>query len=103
MLEMCCREALNEEKIGARFKDDIVNAMEKMGLQKINWSNGIWQEVLNLKKLRNSYTHINILQEHLFPEIIVADNTIKLVREAAKDIYKRAGKDIPKWLDDDIA
>ena len=103
VLEMCCRDALEDNNIGNRFKDDIKTAISKKELKQIDWGVGIWQKVLNLKESRRKYTHINIPQEDLWPNIELADNAISIVRDAAKDIYQLAGKDIPKWLDVDSA
>jgi hypothetical protein len=101
VLEMCCREALEEEKIGYRFKEDLNEAISKKGLKEIDWGSGIWQKVLELKETRRKYTHVNISQDELWPEEEIADKAISIVRDASKNIYQLSNVPIPKWLDDD--
>jgi len=100
---MCCREALEEAKIGNRFKEDMIDAISKKGLGDIDWGSGIWQNVLALKEVRRKYTHVNITQEELWPKLEVADNAIKVVREAVEDVYQRVNMSNPKWIYDDDA
>ncbi len=101
VLEMCCREALNNNDIGHRFKDDIKDTIKEKGLSPIDWGTGIWQKVLELKDRRKKYTHIVLSQDKLWPGVEVADEAIKIARQASKEIYQLAQLDPPTWLDDD--
>lgn len=101
VLEMCCRDALEEQGIGNRFKDDINAALNEKGLNSVNWGSGLWQKVIELKELRREYTHIDLPQKDLWPDIQIAENAINIVREASKDIYLRANKPFKSWLEDD--
>lgn len=88
LLEMCFRDALEDEKIGYRFKEDVNKAIANKGLSPIEWESGIWQKVLDLKKVRIRYTHINIPQNELLLDAKIADDAITVAREGAKAIYR---------------
>jgi len=101
VLEMVFREALDDEKIGNRFKEDVNRALSDKGLESLNWGSGIWQKVLDIKKLRKTYVHTKINQIDLFPDTGVADSAILIVREATKAIYKHINMTKPAWIEDD--
>jgi hypothetical protein len=101
VLEMCCREALDEPKIGYRFKEDMDGAITKKGLNSIDWGSGKWQNVIDLREVRKKYTHVNIPQKELWPDLEIADDAIKVVREAVIDIFQIANMPVPKWIYDD--
>lgn len=101
VLEIACQDALEESNISYRFKENLDDAIASKSLSKINWSHGIWQKVRQTQEIRKDYVHRFALEKDLFPEAELADNVIQTIREAIKDIYARAGKVSPKWLDDD--
>lgn len=100
-LEMSCRDALENEKIGYRFKEELNELISAKGLSPIIWGSGIWQKVLKLRDERHNYIHKNFEQVDLWPPIDKADSAIDIVRKAVKDIYARASKEYPSWIDDD--
>jgi hypothetical protein len=61
----------------------------------------MWQEVMKVYEQRKSFTHSVQDQTILFPAYSVADDAIRLLRLAIKDMYARTGKAEPKWVDDD--
>jgi len=103
VLEICCIDALSlgGVRIGDRFKEKMKTELSNKGLSAIDWGSGVWQEVLELKKLRDEFTHISIPQEKLWPEIEIANGAIETIRNAVKEIYRISDKDIPEWIDDD--
>jgi hypothetical protein len=100
VLEIACQDALDEPNISYRFKDNLDDALRNKGLQLLDWSKGIWQKVSNLQNLRKDCVHRFATEGNLFPEAEVADNTVKIIREAVKAIYLHANKNIPKWIKD---
>ncbi|MEZ4222617.1 MAG: hypothetical protein R3B13_16875 [Polyangiaceae bacterium] len=50
---------------------------------------------------RKAYVHLNAKQDDLFPTTAAADLAIHVTREAVTDIYRRASKPVPAWLQDD--
>jgi hypothetical protein len=50
---------------------------------------------------RKSFTHSVQDQTTLFPDRTVADEAIRILRLATKDMYARVGKADPKWVEDD--
>jgi hypothetical protein len=101
VLEMACEEALETTGIGRRFKENLDHACVAKGGGAINWGSGVWQRVTALHEARKDFVHINATQEKLFPEFGEADDAISIVRDAATDIFARAGKSCPSWLRDD--
>lgn len=49
---------------------------------------------------RKSYVHTSA-KESLFPPLSQADDAISILRDAIKDLYRRAGADDPAWVNDD--
>ncbi|MFH1672883.1 MAG: hypothetical protein ABIF87_05610 [Pseudomonadota bacterium] len=98
---MACEDALETTGIGRRFKDYLNVAIEQKAFAAINWGSGIWQKISLIHKLRKDFVHVNPSQDALFPEADEADNAIEVIREAIKDIYARAGRDAPSWVEDD--
>lgn len=100
-LEQSCKDALDNSKIGFSYYKDMDNTLSSMNLTPIDWQNGTWKDVADLKNLKNQFTHSNSDQADLWPDINKADKAIIVARAAIKDIYNRAGKPIPTWVDDD--
>lgn len=97
-LETSCQEACNENSIGLRFKDNLNQAIANASLPPIDWSQGIWQKVRALQKVRNSFVHRFLSLQEMFPEASVAEGAIETVRIAITDIYTRTGKPVPTWI-----
>lgn len=101
VLEQCCKDALDDPNIGYSYYRDMNNALRNKQLPLIDWNNGIWKDVSELKDLKNQYTHNNFDQNELWATLDKADKAIEVAREAIKDIYLRVGKPTPTWVDDD--
>lgn len=99
VIELCCRDALTTEKIGRRFKEDVNRAIDDNGYERIDWSCGIWQRVLELQGKRTDFVHLLIDQDKLWPDTSEADYAVNTARESIKDIYRISGKQFPEWID----
>jgi hypothetical protein len=100
-LEQSCKDALDDDNIGFSYYRDMNSAINSKQLTPIDWQNGIWKDVEDLKNLKNQYTHSNSNQNDLWADINKAEKAIKVAREAIKDVYSRVGKPVPTWVDDD--
>jgi hypothetical protein len=100
-LEIACQDALEEPNISYRFKDNLNGAIERKSFLKLDWSNGIWQQVLQVQELRINCAHRFSQETDLFPDAIVADDAISTARQAIIAIYQHVGKDVPLWIKDD--
>lgn len=100
-LEIACQDALEDPKISYSFKCNLNNAIEKKALSKLDWSKGIWQQVLNLQELRKNCVHRFSQESDLFPDASVADEAIVTARKAITEIYNHVGKQAPLWVNDD--
>jgi hypothetical protein len=100
-LEMACEQALETTGIGRRFKDNLNEAIQAKKLPPLNWGIGVWQELLEVHKLRKNFVHINLDQEKLFPETVDAEKSLRTLRNAIKEIFVHAGKNPPEWVEDD--
>jgi len=101
VLEMACDDALETSGIGRRFRENLDEACVAKAAASIDWGSGVWQRVSTLHQARKDFVHVNATQERLFPEFGEADLAISTVRDAITDIFNRAGKPPPVWLQDD--
>jgi hypothetical protein len=100
-LKMCCTDALSVDRFLKDFKRAMDDEIKKAELEEIDWGQGLWGLVCELNKKRRDYIHINATQQELFPDVNEADEAISLARKAIKDIYLRAKKQPPTWVDVD--
>lgn len=100
-LEIACQDALDEPKISHRFKDNLNKAIEEKSLAKLDWSEGIWQQVLQVQTYRKNLVHRFSLEKDLFPDAAVAGDTIRIIRQAIIEIYNHVSRDVPLWVNDD--
>ena len=70
-LEIACQEALEEPKISYSFKDNLNKAIEEKSFSKLDWSQGIWQQVLQLQEFRKNCAHRFSQETDLFPDVAV--------------------------------
>lgn len=101
VLELACQDALDEPNISYRFKENLDKTIGNKSLTKLDWSGGVWQQVLKVQTYRKNAVHRFAQESDLFPVADIADETIQIVRTAVVEIYGRAGKDIPPWVNDD--
>lgn len=97
-LETSCQEALESSDIGYRFKENLDTALEEQRLGPIDWSSGLWQRVRLLQERRKSYVHRFLALQDMFPDAVIADEAVIVVRGAIVDIYTRALKSVPGWI-----
>lgn len=101
VLETACEDALHVTGLGNRFKEKLDQAISAASLPPLDWSRGLWQQVLNVYRLRKEYVHVTLPQNRLFAGMAEASEAITIVRDAIKAIYGHAGKTAPHWVDDD--
>jgi hypothetical protein len=99
--EMSCSDALGVSGLGMRFRERIDEAVEQLGLDKLDWGSGLWQQIGNVYRARINYTHIALTQVELLAELQVAEHSIGILRAGIKDIYTYVGRTPPGWEDDD--
>lgn len=99
--ESACADALDESRFGYRFKEDLNAAIKKRDLTKIDWESRNWQKILEIQQRRNDYTHLRVPQSRLFLEEKEAEESIQALRIGIIDVYERANKPRPNWVDAD--
>jgi len=99
-LEMACEDALQTKGIGRSFRKNLDAAISKLGLTKIDWGSGTWQQIARLQKIRRDQIHVNPSEADLFPGVDSADYAILTIRDTIKDVYLRAGRTPPVWVED---
>jgi hypothetical protein len=100
--EMSCADAVGATGLGMRFKDEMDRAIDALGLARLKWGQGLWQDVLEIYAKRKDYTHVNANQSQLFSAVNEAENAIGTLRQAIKEVYNYVGKQPPGWEDDDV-
>ena len=103
-LEIACCDALGIEKLESDFKRSLDQEFDKKGMPRIDFGSGLWRDINStVKGHRKLYTHFGVSLSDRFPPVSIAEDTIKNIRDAIRDIYGRAGKTHPKWVDLDHA
>lgn len=100
-LEIACQDALENDAISYSFQKNVNDVIESKGLTRLDWGQGIWQKVIEIQNLRKDVIHRFPSESNVFPEVSVAETTIKVIREAIKSIYNHCRKDPPQWVEDD--
>jgi hypothetical protein len=99
--ETVLAEALNANRIGGNFRQNVDNAIQANGLAMLDWGQSIWQSVDQLNNFRVDYVHRTAKGADLFPDVSVADDALQIIRNALVDVYSKAGKTSPSWTADD--
>lgn len=101
--ENVCSEALQAKNLGMRFKDVFDEAIEARGLLPVDWSQGIWQQVLQVYGDRKNFVHIVPSSSHatLLAPLEKADEAITILRRAIKAVLEHSGAAYPAWVNDD--
>ena len=86
-LEIACQDALEDPKISYSFRKNLNKAIEGKSLSKLDWSKGLWRQVLTLQELRKNCVHRFSQESDLFPDVSVADEAINTARKAITEIY----------------
>jgi hypothetical protein len=100
-LEMACQDALSDKNISYKFRENLDKAVADNQLPPLDWSRGTWQKVTKVQNMRKDIAHRFASEKDLFPETNIADESIQVIREAIKTIYKHCGKPAPEWVEDD--
>lgn len=100
-LELGCQDALQDSRIGYKFKDNLDRAIAGAGLLPLDWSQGLWQRVRQVQEVRKTFVHRFATLSEMFPESTVADDVIEVVRCAVAAIYDLTGNASPAWIEFD--
>jgi hypothetical protein len=87
---MACCDALGLPEIN-RFKDDLKTAIQQAGKTPTDFGSGLWKRILEIRDLRNDYTHMVGRIWNRFPQAVAAEEAIEKIREAIHDIYGKIG------------
>jgi hypothetical protein len=99
--ELSAEDALDTSGLGYRFRENFDVACDAKDISRVDWGQGLWQQVQVIHAGRIQYLHGNIVQADLFPELSVADNAVATLRESVLAVYALANKGRPTWVDDD--
>ena len=90
--EGACEDALATQRLGNAFRRHLDRAFGQQGLPPLDWSKGLWYDVSRIYALRKDYVHPGTDQRRLFPPPSEADDAIRVLRAAIRDVYAQAGK-----------
>ncbi len=101
--ENVCTDALQASGLGMRFKNRFNEAVTANGLPAIDWSQGIWQRVLQVYGVRKEFVHVvpSVSHATLLSSVTEADGTINVLRDAMKAVLDLKGLGHPAWVNDD--
>jgi len=101
--ENVCTDTLKASGLGMRFKERFDEAVDALGLQRVNWGQGIWQQVLGVYTTRKTFAHVvpTISHQTLLSSISDAENAISVIRDGIKAVLDLAGHPHPAWVNDD--
>jgi hypothetical protein len=99
--ETACEDALDVRGLGYDFKRTLNESIKKLGLEPVDWGQGLWQQVAAVHSSRKDYIHVAMPQKELLADVDEADDAVSVLRDAIKDVYVRAGKSWPAWVEDD--
>ena len=87
--------------IGRRVPDEIKAALAARSLPNVDWGQGVWQRLAEVRQLRVDYVHRGIPQVRLFAPVAEADRAILVTREAIKALGTLIGAPASAWIDVD--
>jgi hypothetical protein len=99
-LEMACCDALGVDELRGTLLETLNNELENRGKSRLDFSSGFWQQVkTTVRSNRKTYSHFGVkCDEERIPPVSVAEDAIRYIRLSIEDIYKRMGKDCPRWI-----
>lgn len=101
--ENVCTDALEVKGLGMRFRSVFDEAVAKKGLLRVNWGEGIWQDVLQVYGMRKDIVHVvpSISREKLMAPLSQADQAISVLRNGIRAVSDLVGLPHPPWVTDD--
>jgi hypothetical protein len=101
--EKVCTDALGASGLGMRFKERFDEAVAAKGLPAVDWSQGIWQQVLQVYGVRKQFVHVvpSISQATLMTPVSEAEKAISVLRGGIKAVADLVGSPHPLWVIDD--
>ncbi len=101
--ENVCVEALAASGLGMRFKDRFDEALANKSLPSVDWSRGIWQQVLKVYGVRKDFVHVvpSVSHQTLLTPVADAEDAISVLRAGIKSVLDLVGMPYPAWVTDD--
>lgn len=99
--ETTCEHLTGSRGLGNRFKDNFNEALDAVDAPRPDWGYGLWQDVLDVYRLRKDYVHPGVSQDQLFAHVDEAERAIAVLRRAIKDVYSRTETPEEPWPNDD--
>jgi len=101
--ENVCADALEANGLGMRFRERFDEAVTTKGLPPVDWSKGIWQQVLQVYKVRKGFVHVvpSISHAKLMTPLQEAEQALAVLRNAIRAVSDLAGLPHPSWVVDD--
>ena len=88
-----CTDSLQATGLGMRFKERFNEAIAAKSLPAVDWSHGIWQQVLQVYGIRKSFVHVvpSVSHQTLLSSVAEAEHAIAVLRDAMKAFLGLAG------------
>lgn len=101
--ENVCADALEAKGLGMRFRERFDEAVATKGLPPVDWSKGIWQQVLQVYGVRKEFVHVVPAISHakLMTPLQEAEQALAVLRDAIRAVSDLAGLTHPPWVCDD--
>lgn len=101
--EKVCTDVLAARGLGMRFRERFDEAVAAKGLPSVDWGQGVWQQVLQVYKVRKEFVHVvpSISCAKLMTPSEDADRAITILRDAIRAVSDLAGLPHPPWVNDD--
>lgn len=102
--EHAVNDALDLPPTGTKFWPNFDDGCRKLGIVPPRRDCGLWQQVAQIQKRRNAYTHLNVVDQStlLLKDATQAEETIKRLREAVQDLHVRLKDQPPEWIEDNV-
>lgn len=100
--ENVCADALEANGLGMRFRERFDEAVTTKGLPPVDWSKGIWQQVLQVYYVRKKFVHVapGVSHAKLMKPLQEAEQALAVLRSAIRAVSDMAGLPHPPWVVD---
>jgi hypothetical protein len=101
--ENVCTDALEAKGLGMRFKERFDEAVAAKALLAVDWSQGVWQRLLQVYAVRKEFVHVvpSVSHERLKTPLEEAEKAIGALREGIRAVSDLVGVPHPLWVSDD--
>jgi hypothetical protein len=86
--ENVCVDTLEAENLGMRFREHFDKVLEVKGLSPVDWGQGIWQQVLQVYRVRKEFVHVvpSISHARLMTPLEDAERAISVLRDGIRAV-----------------